>query len=119
LARDRERWSTVGGKKEWAKSTNGPDWTDLEAMMRAMQALHSGHVALIVSPNGTGFGTGVDIAASMLFERLPGSSLPEGVGCHVGWPNRTSATLEGACYKLLHELDYAISQVYQQESLWE
>lgn len=105
-------------KQGWEESSKGPDWIDLEGMMRGLQVLHSGHVALIVSPSGTGFGTGVDIAASMMFEVLPGSSLPECVVVHTEWPSISSATLSAAAYKLLHELDYAISQVYQQESLW-
>lgn len=108
----------MGAKTQWAKSSNGPDWTDIETMMRALEALHGAHVALIVSPAGTGSTGGVDIAASALFERLPGSSLPEGVACHRQWPHDGNATLDGAAYRLLHELDYAISQVYQQENLF-
>lgn len=109
---------TVTRKEQWAKSTNGPDWTDVEMMMRALEGLHSGHVAVIVSPAGTGSTGGVDIAASMLFEVLPGSSLPEGVGVHTQWPSNGNATLVGACFRLLHELDFQISKVYKNESLW-
>ena len=105
-------------KAQWAKSTNGPDVADCETMMRALSALHSGHVALIVSPNGPGLNGGVDIAASMIFDVLPGSSLPSAVAAHTSWPNNTSATFWGACYCTLHALDFEISKVYKNESLW-
>lgn len=106
-------------KRGWQESTTSPDWIDLETMMRALQGLHSAHVAVIVSPAGIGFGTGVEVVASAVFERLPGSSLPESVQVKTEWPNNDSATLQGAAYKLLFELDYAISRVYAQESLWQ
>ena len=105
-------------KKQWAKSSNGPDETDMETMMRALSALHSGHVAIIISPAGLGFNGGVDIAASMIFDVLPGSSIPTAVAANVSWPNNTSKTIWGAAYCALHALDVEIGKVYKNESLW-
>lgn len=105
-------------KKGWEEPTKGPDWTDCETIMRAISGLHSGHVALIVSPAGTGSSGGLDVAASMLFDVLPGSSLPASVVTRKEWPCTTHATLAAHCFRLLYELDYEISKVYQQESLW-
>lgn len=99
-------------------STKGPDWIDVEMLMRALEGLHSGHVALIVSPDGTGATGGVDVAASYLFDVLPGSSLPENVVVHKSWPCITHATLASHAFATLHELDYAISKVYKNEALW-
>jgi hypothetical protein len=105
-------------KVGWEKSSNGPDWIDVEMLMRAIATLHSGEVALIVSPAGNGFGTGVDVAASVLFNVLPGSSLPEGVQVHEEWPCSTHATLVAHVFSLLYQLDYKIGETYKQESLW-
>jgi len=105
-------------KAGWEKSTNGPDWIDVEMLMRAMGGLHSGHVALIVSPDGIGSSGGVDVAASMLFDVLPGSSLPASVAVHKRWPCVTHTMLAAHGFSLLHELDYEISKVYKNESLW-
>jgi len=106
-------------KDGWEEPSTGPDWIDVESMMRAISALHSGHVAVIVSPAGTGATGGVDVAASIIFDVLPGSSLPENVGVCKPWPCSTHKTLAAHAYSLMHELDYAISQVYKQESLWQ
>lgn len=106
-------------KQQWAKSTNGPDWTDVEMLMRAIEGLHSAHVAVVLSPDGTGSSGGVCVAASCLFERLPGSSLPVSVVVDKVWPCSTHATLDGLAFALLHELDFEISKTYQNEALWE
>jgi len=85
--------------------------------MGAIGVLHSGEVALIVSPAGTGSVTGVDIAASIIFNRLPGSSLPTSVVARSKWPNGIGRSFWGECYSLLFELDMEISKVYNQVSL--
>jgi hypothetical protein len=105
-------------KAGWEKSSNGPDWVDVEMMMRAIGALHSGHVAVIVSPLGIGATGGVDVAASMLFDVLPGSSLPASIVVNKTWPCNTHKTLAAHAFNLLHELDFAIGQAYQNETLW-
>lgn len=105
-------------KTGWEKSTNGPDWIDVEMLMRALEGLHSAHVALIVSPAGTGSTGGVVVAASALFDVLPGSALPNGVAVHKEWPCNSHATLAAHCFNALHELDYRIGQTYKNEALW-
>ena len=105
-------------KKGWEEPTTGPDWVDCESLMRAISALHSGHVAVIVSPRGTGATGGVDVAASMIFDVLPGSQLPATVAVNKGWPCSTHKTLAAHAFSLLHALDFEISKVYENESLW-
>ena len=106
-------------KDGWEQPQNGPDWTDAEMLMRALGSLHSAHVACIIAPAGTGSSGGVEVAASAIFERLPGSALPENVVVEKNWPCSTHRTLAAHVFALLHELDYAISTVYKQESLWD
>jgi argininosuccinate lyase len=105
-------------KTGWEEPTTGPDWIDVESLMRALQALHSAHVAVIVSPFGTGATGGVDVAVSALFERLSGSQLPANVAVSKAWPCSTHKTFASHAFSLLHELDYEISKVYEQSSLW-
>lgn len=105
-------------KDGWENSSTAPDWVDIETMMRALSGLHSGHVAVIVSPDGIGFGTGVDVAASILLDVLPGSSLPASVVTRSVWPCDTHSTLTAHVYSLLYDLDNEISKVYRKESLW-
>ena len=105
-------------KAGWEEPSTGPDWVDVEALMRGIGALHSAHVAVIVSPAGIGFNGGIDVAASALFERLPGSQLPANVAVNKAWPCNTHKTLAAHAYALLHELDFEISKVYENASLW-
>lgn len=100
------------------KSTNGPDWTDVEVMARAISALHSGNVGLTFLPRGIGGSGGWSVAASMMFDVLPGSSLPPNVNVIKNWPCASHATMAGHCFALLHELDFKISTIYEQSSLW-
>lgn len=104
--------------KRWAKSTNGPDWIDVEMLLRGIGALHSGEVGLTILPRGTGATGGLSVAASCMFNVLPGSSLPPAVSVMKDWPCTSHADLAAHCFALLHELDFQISKVYQQESLW-
>jgi hypothetical protein len=112
------RESVVEKGKKWHESTNGPDCLDVMTIFHAIGTLHSGHVALILSPDGTGSPTSVDIAASILLDVLPGSSLPAAIGVHSSWPGKSGSSFWGECYKLAWLLDDEISKVYQQESLW-
>lgn len=108
----------VTRKTGWEEPTTGPDWTDVEMLMRAIGAIHSAHVAVVVSPSGTGSSGGVDVAASALFELLPGSALPPTVQVGKRWPCTTHRTLAAHAFSLLHELDYEIGKVYKNEALW-
>lgn len=105
-------------KTGWEEPSTGPDWIDVEMLMRALGALHSAHVAVVVSPRGIGSTGGVDVAASALFELLPGSALPLSVAVTKGWPCDTHKTLAAHAFSCLHELDYKIGQTYKNEELW-
>jgi|SRR6267142_650027 len=94
------------------KSTNGPDVTDLEVAMRAVGALHSGAVRVTITPT-TGQGSGgliVDVA--MIFDVLPGSSLPSEAHAVSGWPCPNCADFIGHLYSGLVRLDWEIEKMY-------
>lgn len=105
-------------KSGWEDASNGPDWMDVEMLMRAIGVLHTGHVAVVCSPDGIGATGGLDVCASMLFDVLPGSSIPASVQARAIWPCAKHKTLAAHAFSLLHDLDYEIGKVYQQESLW-
>lgn len=101
------------------KSTNGPDLIDCEAMMRAIGAVHSGHVELRLRPTGTGLGTGVSIQAIMNFDVLPGSSLPAQIVSESDWPCGVCGSFWGHVFNGLYALDFKIGEVYEQSELWQ
>lgn len=106
-------------KTGWEKSTSGPDWIDVEMLMRAISALHSGHAGVTILPRGIGSTGGLSVAASIMFDVLPGSSLPECVSVTKDWPCSQHAGIASHCFALLHELDFKIGQTYENRSLWE
>ena len=100
------------------KSSNGPDWTDVEMMLRAMSSLHSASVGLTFLPDGIGSTGGLSVAAGCTFDVLPGSSIDPFVNVIKRWPCVSHATLAGHCFALLHELDFQIGKMYKNEVLW-
>jgi hypothetical protein len=58
------------------------------------------------------------VTCAINFARLPGSSLPDGVGVGARFPNKESASIDGLVFRLLYELDHEISKVYKNEKLW-
>lgn len=105
-------------KSEWAKSTNGPDVLDVETMMRALGALHSGSVSIALSPRGTGSSGGLVTSAQIALDVLPGSSLPTVIGATSEWPCKKCGSFWGHMFGLLYELDVEVGRTYRQETLW-
>jgi len=105
-------------KKGWEKSTTGPDWVDVEMMLRSLSGLHSGHGAVSILPFGTGSSGGLSVACTMRFDVLPGSSLPSGVITESNWPCTEHSSLAAHVFAGLHDLDYEISKVYRNEKFW-
>jgi len=101
------------------KSTSGPDWIDVETMMRAMSSIHSARVGITLLPRGIGATGGLSVGAGIMFDVLPGSSIAKQVTAIKDWPCSQHAELESHCFALLHELDYKVGQMYENKALWE
>lgn len=99
-------------------SSNGPDWIDVEMLIRAIGSLHSGAAGLTILQRGIGATGGLSVGASIMFNVLPGSSVPEAITVTKDWPCSAHRTLAGHCFALLHELDFAIGKAYENEALW-
>lgn len=100
------------------KPTTGPDWHDVETMLRALSVLHSGHAGVTILPRGIGSTGGLSVSCAMQFDVLPGSSIPDIVSTEAVWPCNEHHDLAAHVYKGLHELDFEISKVYKNEALW-
>lgn len=105
-------------KTGWENSTSSPDWIDVETMMRAMSALHSGRAGITVLPRGIGATGGLSVGASFMFDVLPGSSIPESVSAIKDWPCSSHRDLVSHCFALLYELDHKIQRMYEQTEIW-
>lgn len=105
-------------KTGWENSSKQPDWTDVETMMRSITTFHSADVRLTLSPLGIGAGGGLVTDLICLFDVLPGSSIPPGVGVKSNWPCKEHATLVSHVFAMLYDLDAAVGRVYEQSELW-
>lgn len=99
-------------------SLNGPDVTDITALMQAVASLHGVYVSLIMSPGGEPPDWRMQIVA--LAEGSQGQSGERRllVSRKTTYPNVGSKTLEGCLFKLLHELDGELSGFWQQRKLF-
>jgi len=99
------------------KYSSGVGMTDVGAMMKAIESLHSCAVTFHVRTSGKDVAGRMQIVCEATFELLPGSSLPKNVVVTHVWPTAASATFDTLCYNLLWQLDYAIQMMYEQAAL--
>lgn len=102
------------GKKQWAVAGSTPDWLDVMASVRAIDAMHSGVTMVTILPVGTGSAITMRVAISTSWEPAPGS------------PDMPCVITERVCIDLrgeslpafvlggLYAQDYAIGEAYQQ-----
>lgn len=92
----------------WHASSTGPDETDLQAAMRAIGALHSGAVTVIITPIGGSPNGGLLLTVAMSLTVLPGSSLPNLVTIESRWPCADCKTLVAHLWGQMIALDHAV-----------
>jgi len=104
--------------KAWHASSTGPDEVDIETMMRAIGALHSGTVGVTLSPLGIGSTGGMTIQAAINLDVLPGSSIPSVIKAESDWPCAVCGSFLAHVYSVLYALDSEIGRTYKNERLW-
>jgi len=97
----------------------GPDWIDLEMMMRALQGVYQCRVAVMFSPAGIGSTGGGTVTVRADFDVAPGGSAAEPTTVEAHWPEMYARTIEGLVFDLLWKLDWKISQDTKVKSLAE
>ena len=93
--------------------SSGPDWTDVEAAMRACQESSAGAVSLTILPRGTGStgGLRVALAWSPKLEAVGGQE--EIVLSESMWPCPQGCTLPEHVYSGIAVLDYRIADMIE------
>lgn len=104
-------------KALWQKSSSGPDWTDVETLIRAVDQGHGGKTGVLISAVGRGASGGLEVMIVTTFDALPGSEQISGVESRSEWPCKDCATLETHIFRGLYQHDYRISEAYRQEIL--
>lgn len=100
-----------------ARHTNGPDLTDVETMMRAIEALHGGQVRLTFSPAGIGALGGMVVVLSYSHPSIVTGGQEEEAIVVNKWPCSIHMEIWSCVFEGLYRLDSAIGQMYVQTRL--
>lgn len=99
-------------KKGWEKSTNGPDWMDVEAAIRAIDSVHLGQTTVTISALGIGATGGLSIEILTRWPTLPGADGVTEVSSRSSWPCTECATLAAHLLGGVYRHDFNIGEAY-------
>lgn len=106
-------------KTQWQKSGNGPDWTDVEAAIRAIDGVHQGKTGLLISALGTGGTGGLSLVITTVWDSLSAPVGITSVESQSEWPCSDCSDLAAHILGGIYRHDYAIGEAYQQRSFKE
>lgn len=98
-------------------STPGPDWTDVEAALRAIDGIHLGKTGVLISAEGIGGSGGLRIDIVTSFGAPVGTMAVDSVVSSSLWPCKDCTTLSAHVLGGLYAHDYAIGQAHEQKRL--
>lgn len=104
-------------KKGWEKSTNGPDWMDVESALRAIDGIHSGVTTVTISTLGTGSSGGLQLEIITRWPNVPGAEGVSEVSSKSSWPCSECSTLVGHLMGGIYRHDFNIGEAYVQKRL--
>jgi len=100
-------------------SSNGPDWTDLDVVMRAVEEFHAVYVDITISTQTIGSRGGLLVMAraTRRDKKALGArpSVSRSLRIGYGDPGQVVAAL----FRLIHELDRDCGQMWAQAELFE
>jgi len=97
------------------KFTNGPDWTDVEIYLRALDVLHGVRTTVTISADGIGGTGGLRVVISSTLPRIEETGAELVVETGRSWPCKSCGGLSEHVYNGLYIHDYAIGEGYQQQ----
>jgi len=103
----------MGRHDRWLKNSNGPDWTDISTTLREIEKQHGAWISVRILNGGSRYSSALRIVVSAFTNELVKPAEAGMVMLQGEWPNPENATLEGAVYALLLELDHKCT-----EKLW-
>jgi hypothetical protein len=99
------------------KLTSGPDWMDIEIMMRAIDGIHNGRTHLVISAAGAGATGGLQLEWRTTFDALPGGRQFKEVVSKSEYPCKQCANLTAHLFGGLYHHDANIGRAYEQAQL--
>lgn len=108
----------MGGKSQWDVSSNGPDWTDVSAVMRAVGDLHNVVITFCLG-NGAFDGPSLYGVLSAISVPKEGTVLGQPIlSIQVEYPCKDHKEITACVYAALLQMDYVLtSKVWDQSQL--
>lgn len=94
---------------------SGLDWTDVTALIMAVEALHGVHVNLTMSVDGGYAPYRVQVVAVAMKGSVDATGLRRSVSRKRFFPSNDALTMEGLVFRLIHELDNDCTTMWTQE----
>ena len=98
-------------------TSSGPDWIDVESMLRAIDTLHECKTGILISAQGIGGGTGLGVSLLSSFDALPGSNQVTTVESFSVWPCAICKEFAGHVMEGLYKHDHQIQLAYENKQL--
>jgi hypothetical protein len=89
----------------WRESSSTPDWTDIRIMVRQLEKEYAAAISMTLWPAGGPFGNVWQLSVSAMWPLLGTQGNVGTCSATLMWPNRDNATMEGAMYRVLWELE--------------
>ena len=106
----------MGKDKQWAVGGEKPDWMDVAAALRAVDAIHLGKTMVSISAQGIGSSGGIAVVISTLWEVLNGSRHRDLVTTERLWTGHLESELPAFVLGGIYHHDFACGQSYQQRT---
>jgi hypothetical protein len=107
----------MGGKKQWAASTNGPDWIDVTTLMTAIGGIHECHVELTVITTTQGHNGLLAFTLEAWIDTVEAHQTKVLASVPGVWPNERHRDFAHAVFEGLYKLDAQIGKEYTQKTL--
>jgi len=107
----------MGGSKQWARGGEKPDWMDVVAALRAVDAVHLGKTMVTISALGIGSTGGSAVVISTHWEVVPGSRERDLVTTERVWTGHSDGELPAFVLGGIYHHDFALGEAHQQRFL--
>jgi hypothetical protein len=96
--------------------STGIDWMEVTVLINALESLHDVTVSLTMSLDGAFVPYRMQVVALATKKGATSGGLPRSVSRKRFFPSVDAASMDGLCYRLLHELDHDCGEMWVQES---
>jgi hypothetical protein len=94
----------------------GIDWMEVTVLMNALESLHAVDVSLVMSLDSAFVPYRMQVVAIATKKGGTSGGVKQSVSLKRFFPSADAGSMDGLCFRLLHELDHECSKMWRQES---